>query len=375
MTTGAEVTFGEGVNSPVNDSPILISSPSEGIVLGQFYLFAEGNNDKSYNFNELMIKFKAESDIQANNFKLYKDINGDGKVDSGDTEIASSSELKNSYVNLAVTDPANRLTASGIKNYFIVTTDAKTTSDARPGKFSMIIEGGESFKISDSAKIEAKGQKIEFVEYRFEPNEGFIITKGDIDPKVPSYKDFNGEHEMLQVRTKSKGTDDAVSSITLKTPNSFVKFGEGIRSVSLILDKDGNGLHSAGDEVLATVKDFANPTTIQIDGLKDILKYEKDEEKFLLFKVEFKMSVGETAKIQVSSVKVKSGNPVVEVPVSSKEFKYECDKNDPNSCASDDDSGCAVTELPENTDSSIWLVLAALAMLALAAIKGFSFKK
>ena len=262
LTTGAEVTFGEGTNSPTNDSTILIPSPSEGIVLGQFYLFAEGNKDKSYNFNELMIKFKAETDIQAKNFKLYKDNNGDGKVDQGDTEIAVTADVKNSYVNLAVTDPANRLTPSGIKNHFIITTDAKTTSDGKSGKFSMIIEGSESFKISDSGNVSVKGNKIEFVEYRFEPNEGFIITKGDVDPKVPSYKDFNGEHEMLQVRTKSKGTDDAVSSITLKVPRNFVEFGTGIKSVSLIIDKDGNGLHSAGDEVLTTVKDFANPNTL-----------------------------------------------------------------------------------------------------------------
>ena len=376
LTNGTEVTFGEGTNSPTNDSTILIPSPSEGIILGQFYLFAEGNKDKSYNFNELMIKFKAETDIQAKNFRLYKDVNGDGKVDGGDIEIAVTEDVKNSYVNLAVSDPANRLTASGIKNHFIVTADAKTTSDSKSGKFSMIIEGGESFKLSDAAKIDAKGQKIEFVEYRFEPNEGFIITKGDVDPKVPSYKDFNGEHEMLQVRTKSKGTDDAVSSMTLKVPRNFVEFGKGIRSVSLILDKDGNGLHSAGDEVLAEVNDFSNPTTLVIDGLKDVLKYEKDEEKFLLFKVEFKMSVGETAKIQVSSVKVKSGNPVVEVPVSSKEFTYECDKDDPNSCASDDDGGCAVTELPETTVGVFHLLLAALAAIfALAAAKGLSFKK
>lgn len=375
LTNGAEVTFGEGVNSPTNDSPILISSPSEGIVLGQFYLFAEGNKDKSYNFNELMIKFMAESDIQAKNFKLYKDNNGDGKVDGGDTLIATTEDVKNSYVSFAVTDPANRLTASGIKNHFIVTTDAKTTSDTRPGKFSMIVEGGESFKLSDSAKIDAKGSKIEFVEYRFEPDKGFIITKGDVDPKVPSYKDFNGEHEMLQVRTKSKGTDDAVSSITVKAPSSFVKFGEGIKSLTLIVDKDGNGLQSAGDEVIAKITDFDSPTAITINNLKDVLKYAQDEEKFLLFKVEFRMSVGETAKIQVSSVKVKSGNPVVEVPVSSKEFTYECDKNDPNSCASDDDGGCAVSALPESNDNTIYLVLAALAMLAIAAIKGFSLKK
>ena len=378
LTSSAEVTFGEGVNSPSNEgSAILIPSPEEGIVLGQFYLFAEGNEGKSYNFNELMVKFHAESDIQAKNFKLYKDNNGDGKVDGGDTEIASAEDVKNSYVNFAVSNPADRLTKSGEKNFFIVTTDAETTSDSHPGKFSMTIEGSESFKLSDSGTIKVKGEKIEFVEYMFEPNEGFIITKGTNDPKVPSYKDFNGEHEMLQVRTKSKGTADEVSSITLKTPGSYVKFGEGIRSVSLILDKNGDGLQSPEDDVLAKITDFDNPSSLIISNLGNVLKYEKDEEKFLVFKVEFKMSVGEKAKIQISGVKVKSGNPVVEVPVSSNEFAYTCDTTDPNSCASDDDgSGCAVSELPENNDTTVYFVLAAFAaFFTIAALRRSNFKK
>ena len=377
LTNGAEITFGEGVNSPSNEgSAILIPSPSEGIVLGQFYLFAEGSKEKSYKFNSLTFKFKAENDIIAKNFKLYKDNNGDGKVDSGDTEIASAESSKNSYVTLNIGE-ANRLAASGIKNHFIVTTDASTNSDSRPGKFNMIIEGPESFEVADSGTPKVSGQAIDFVEYRFEPNEGFIITKGTNDPKVPSYKDFNGEHEVLQVRTKSKGTADAVSSITLKTPNNYVKFGEGIRSVSVIIDKNGDGLHSADEEVIAKITDFSNPTTLLIDNLKDVLKYEQDEEKFLIFKCEFKMNVGEKAKIQVSSVKVKSGNPVVEVPVSSNEFAYECDKNDPNSCASDDDEGgCAISELPEDNDSTLYLVFTALAaLLALSAVKIYGFRK
>ncbi len=87
------------------------------------------------------------------------------------------------------------------------------------------------------------------------------------------------------------------------------------------------------------------------------------------------MSVGEKAKIQVSSVKVKSGNPVVEVPVSSNEFAYECDKNDPNSCASDDDGGCSVSELPEDNTNILYIALAAFMAIFAAAFGFSSFKK
>ncbi|MBR6422023.1 DUF11 domain-containing protein [bacterium] len=375
LSKGVEVTFGEGVNSPSNDGSAILIDSGEGVVLGQFYLAADGSEGKFYKFNKLMVKFKADSDIEAKNFKLYKDNNSDGKVNDGDTEISTADSIAGSYVTFNVGE-ANRLLSAKGKVNFIVTTDASTNSDSHPGKFSMTIEGSDSFELADSEKIEAKGNSILFVEYMFEPKEGFIITKGSNTPEVPAYKDFNGEHEMLQVRTKSKGAADAVNSITLKTPNNYVKFGDGIKSVSVIIDKDKNGRHSNGDEVIAQISDFDGSSTLVIDNLGDLLKYEKDEEKFLVFKVEFKMSVGEKAKIQVSGVKVKSGNPVVELPVSSNEFAYECDSSDPNMCAEDDSDGCAISELPEDNSSVLYVVLAALvSLIAFAFVKVYGFKK
>ena len=376
LTKGAKVTFGEGLNSPSNDgSVILIPSPSEKIVLGQFYLTAEGNEGKSYNFNKLMIKFHADTDITAKNFKLYKDVNNDGKFDNGDTEIASADAAKNSYVTFNVGE-ANRLIPSNAKNNFIITTDASTNSKSNPGKLSMTIEGSESFELADSEKIEAQGNKIDFVEYKFEPNEGFIITKGSKTPEVPSYKDFNGEHEMLQVRTRSKGTADAVKSITLKTPGSYVEFGKGIKSVTLIIDKDGDGKQSNGDEVIKKISDLDGSSTLEIKDLDNLLKYAEGEEKFLVFKVEFKMSVGEKAKIQVSSVKVSSGNPVVELPVSSNDFAYECDSSDPNACVEEDDGGCAIAAVSDSDNNTLYIALAVFAaILALAGTKLFGSRK
>jgi hypothetical protein len=367
LTKGAEVTFGIGANSPVNDdSAIFIPSPSNGIVLGQFYLFAEGDSSKSYKFNELMINFKADSDIQAKNFKLYKDVNGDGKVDKGDTEIASSGEVKNSYVSFAVSDPANRLAAAGIKNHYIVTVDASTNSASVPGKFNMVIEDENSFKISDAGSAKVSGSRIEFVKYQFEPSKGFIITKGSHDPKIPAYNDFNGAHEMLQVRTKSIGIADAVTSLTVKTKGDSVKFGEGITSLSLILDKNNDGVQSAGDEVVAEITEFKNSGTAVFESIGDKLKYAENEEKYLIVKAYFDMKAGEKAKIQISTLKLKSGTTPLGNPVTSKEFEYKCDKDDPNSCPSgeEDDGGCAITTISGGTSQgSVFIILAALAAM------------
>ena len=199
---------------------------------------------------------------------------------------------------------------------------------------------------------------------------------------TPSFKNFNGEHEILHVRTKSIGSADAISQIKVKIPSSYAKFGEGIKSISLYLDNDKDGLHSSGDTLLKKVTEFTNATNVTIDGLKDMLTYAENEEKYLLFKVEFKLNTGEKAKFQIpsgsNSVKITSDKDIVELPVTSNEFSYECDKNDPTSCGGGDDDGggCAVSALPETSNSTLYVVLAALAsMLALAAAKLFASKK
>ena len=381
LAGNSEVTYDIGTNSPDSGTAsIIIASPSNNLVLGQFYLLSEGETGKYYNLNEAKFKLNKDNDVIAKNFKLYKDNNGDGKVDEGDTMIATTEDIKNSYyVEFAITDAANRLTASGIKNYFLVTGDASLNEGGRNGKFSLQIEDNGAFTIKDSGEAKVKGTKVEFASFRFEPAEGFVFTKGEQDPKVPSYKEFNGEHEMLQVRTKSKGTADAISSIKVKVSSSYAKFGEGIKSISVILDNDKNGIDSAGDVLLKKVSEFESTTTVTIDGLKDLLTYAADEEKYLIFKCEFKMNVGEKAKIQIpgNGVKITSGNEIIELPVNSKEFAYECDKNDPTSCGSDDEgSGCAISTLPEESGSTLYLVLAAFAaVLALAGVKVFTSKK
>ena len=174
---------------------------------------------------------------------------------------------------------------------------------------------------------------------------------------------------MLQVRTKSIRKEDTMTSLTVKAASSSVKFGEGMKSVSLILDKDKNGIQSAGDEVIAKISSFENPSTAKFDNIE--IKYTKDEEKYLIVKTDFNMNVGEKAKIQISTLKLKSGTTPVGNPVTSKEFEYKCDKSDPNSCASDDDGGCAITTVSDgNPQNVIFIIIAAFfAMFSFAVLR------
>ena len=379
LTTNATVSFDIGQNSPGkgDTSEIFVPNPSEKLVLGQFYLLSEDNSGKVYEFHTVSLKLDKDSEVNAKNLKLYKDVNGNGKVDEGDVEIAKADSLKSTYyIEFATTDQANRFLKSGIKHHFIVTTDVSSTSED-DSKFKMLIEGYEAFKITDKGTVTVKGAKTEFANYRFEPASGFIFTKGQYDPQIPSYKDFNGKHEMLQVRTKSIAMTNKITSIKIKTSASMAKFGEGIKSISLILDKDNNGIESAGDEVLKKLSSFDSGTSATFDKLD--IPYNQDEEKYLIFKAEFKMSVNDKAKITVQNVKLENGT-AKGIPLSSKEFEYKCDPTDPNSCSQesddDDEGGCAILAVPEDSSNALYLVFAAFAaLLALAGIKVSVSKK
>ena len=380
-TNDLNVSYDIGKDSPGSgdSTEILIPSPSKDLVLGQFYLLSDGDKGKAYELLKAQFKLYKDNDVKAANFKLYRDNNGNGKADEGDVVISSADSLQNSsFIEFSTMDEANRALTTADKNYFIVTADVETTvTSGQTGKFNMIIESPEAFTLKAGGKVTVNGKKTEFATFRFEPSEGFIFTKGQMDPPVPSYKDFNGEHEVLQARTKSIGAADKIKTIKIKTTSSYAKFGEGIKSITLILDRDGNGIQSAGDTVLQKVDSFESTTSMSFENLDELLQYGENEEKYLLFKVEFKLSDGEKAKIIVQSVTVGSGK-ATGTPVSSKEFTYECDPTDPNSCGSGDDdgSGCAISAVEENDNNMLYLVFAAFAaLLALAGVKVFASKK
>ena len=380
-TQDLNVSYDMGKDSPGSgdSNEILIESPKTDLVLGQFYLLSDGDKGKTYDLLKAQFKLYKDNDVKAANFKLYRDNNGNGKVDEGDVVVSSADSLQNSsFIVFSTMDEANRAITTADKNYFIVTADVETTTTTgQPGKFNLIIESPEAFTLKAGGNITVNGKRIDFATFRFEPIEGFIFTKGQMDPPVPSYKNFNGEHEILQARTKSKGAADKIKTIKVKISSSYAKFGEGIKSISLILDRDGDGIQSAGDTVLQKVDTFESTTSMTFENLDDLLQYAENEEKFLLFKVEFKMSDGEKAKITVQDVKVGSGK-AVGTPVSSKEFAYECDPTDPNSCGSGDDegSGCAISAVEESSSNMLYLVFAAFAaLLALAGVKVFASKK
>lgn len=368
ITKNAVITFAKGKNNPsAEDSSIIISNPSKNLVVGQFTLMAEEDKGKSFNLNGINIDiFSNTSGIMLSKFRLIYDENGDGEAGSKEKVIATLETAKAKVVSFSVLNESDRSFESGKLHYFIVVMDAEISGVASNNdNFNIEIKGPESFLVSDNGKPEVKGQGFNFATFKFEPANGFIVTKGENDAEVPSIDKMNGIIPVLQLRTKSMQGDDTLKSIGFKPYLKSVKLGEGINGAVLYHDKNSDGKIDSGDIELAKISSFESLTNGMFTNLG--IKYAKGEEKHLLIALNIKLTTGQIARIQIGSGKVvvTPDRDIVELPVTSKEFKYECPEGDPTcSDVDDESSGCSISTV-ENTTT-----LASIIMLLLIAASG-----
>ena len=349
MTENASVTFAEGKNSPVSEnSSIIIPSPSTGLTVAQFTLMADGADDKLFSFDEVNLSVtSSDTATQLNKFKLIHDVNGNGVADKDEKVVATTDSINANSVKLTLLNEGDRAFSAGVLNYFIIILDAQYPEEASSNvTFNVQIDGPESFVITDKGTPKVQGTKIKFAEFKFEPTNGFIVTRGGNDPEVPSVSEMNGETAILQIRTKSMQGNDTLTAIGIKPMSKSVKFGEGINAAYLYLDKNNDGKKSEGDTKLAEMLTFDSITFSKFTGLS--LKYAEKEEKNLLIVLELKLKDGEMAQIQIGNGKVdlEDEREIVELPVTSKEFLYECQEGDISCSSGDEDTaGCSITTI------------------------------
>jgi len=344
LTKDTEITFAKGINSPESEgSSIIIPNPSKDIVVAQFTLLADGDKEKSFEFHGVNLAVtRSENTTALTKFRLVHDKGGTGEVAKDDKTISTVETLSGNSANLTVMDGSDRNFAAGTLHSFLVVLDAEHPGEVTSNvKFNVEISGPEAILVKDAGKPVVKGNKIEFASFRFEPENGFIFTKGRNDPEVPSLDKMKGMVPVLQIRTKSMQGDDTLRSIAIRPTAKSVKFGEGIGTAQLYLDTDNNGIISGTDQILAEVKTHEGGY-MTFDNLN--ISYSKDEEKYFLVVLDLKLNDGEMAQISIQSGRVRladTSRDIVELPVTSKEFLYECQEGDPRCEDMDDESGCS----------------------------------
>lgn len=357
----SDITVSIGKNSPVSD--VIFISPQENLVVGQLEVTNASGEECYFNLSSVKLKVEInDSNIELQNIKLVNDINGNGVVDAGDKTL-STSEIKSSYIDLASSDPANRLWGN-LKNNLLFVLNAGYRENEQIGRTSTFIpsieDGGITF--ADGGKIKMKGLPLSFSKFQYEPDNAFIVTKGPNDPAVPAKNEMNKTTDILQVKVTSNGSADKIKSITVKIPKSTMAgLGSGAKNISIYEDKDNDG---KGDTKIITASSTDSSISHQF---KVDIPIEADTPKYLTLRADLSLNDGESFQIQVLKVQVESQKDVLGLPVNSKEYSYTCDPLYEDCGGS---SSCSLVALGE---SGIAEIIAALSML-LAAF-GLFFRK
>ena len=350
----SEVTASEGKNS-INSEVIFIGNPQTDLVIGQLEL--AGNGEKCY-FNLDQVKLKVsinDSNILISDLKMFKDVNSNGTVDAEDVLLASTDSLSSEY---AIFSPSkdNKLW-SNKKNNILFALSAKYKDDSSISNsafFKPSIEKDGGITISDGGKPVVSGLPIDFSKFQFEPDKGFIVTKGLHDPEVPAKSEMNKFRDILQIRVKANGADETIKKMTIKVPkNNLVSFGKGITKLAVYEDTDNDG---QGDTELAATTSFEGVQKHQFTLNFDV---PQNTDKYLTIKAELALNDGETAQIQISSITV-NDLTVLGLPVDSRPYEYMCDPN-LEDCGGD--GGCSIVAAEDNGNAALIAIAAALALI------------
>ena len=386
MCGDIDVDLALGKNSPQSENSIIIPKDNGGqpLVLGQFTLQAAGCDEgKVFNFNDLRVHFNTRNNakFEFSDFELIHDADGNGVYDELVDSIVSNpnSTTKNvNYVYFSLKSNAKKYIGKSL-NYFIVRAkiNYKDTEIPTNTAFNFYLEKGAAQVSSGGNAAIGNDEGLEFATFYLEPTgDYFIVTSGPHDPAVPAISEMNDNIPVMQIKTKSIGKKNEIKKFKIKVPNSSVKFGEknGITGISLWLDTNNDG---TGDIKIAEKTSFeaGESAAIAFDSFSQPLTYIADEEKYLVVKVDFNMVKSDPAmfgKIIVPKAGISLDDTeatVYELPLNSKEFKYECQEGD-SSCetAKKKSGGCAVLEV--ESDNSGIIVLAVL--LSAAAMLGFA---
>jgi len=388
--------FAIGKNSPQSEgTEIIVPKDNDGepLIVGQFTLMVNNcAEDKYFNLDAVEIHINTDNDknFSFKELELIYDVNGNGVADAEDPVIATN-EVTTNYVKFFINNKKiedKKKYKGKTLNYFLIRTKIDYNSEdiLRNTTFNFYIESESSISISDQGTTMVSAGNIEFAKFMLEPTGNFfIVTVGSKDAVVPGIDTMNNNIPVLQLKTKAVTNANSITKFTVKIPVSggYVKFGEknGIEGVSLWIDSDKDGI---GNVKVAEMTSFDVATnSVVFENFSSPLAYAPGEEKYLVVNVDFDMvkkSDGTVmaGKIEIPNAGVKvsdSSAAVIELPIKSKEFAFECKEGDvcPEPPAGSDGCKCSIVSV-DQTDRTMALVIAFILLLGL--VKGLSaFRK
>ncbi len=354
--SASNITFSydAGNNTPSNgESSIIIPKKTNDLLLAQLKIRADApsQNGKIIRLSKIIFKIaKTDNAIKISNLKLYNDVDNDGKITTKDKEIASSENLKSLMAIMTINEKDSVFEVN--KNYNLLLKAnidyPKTVSGIVT--FQPMIESKASFEIVASGTTKITDTKVEFAKFRLEQSNVFIFTKGKNDPVIPAK--VSGSTAMLQIYAKAPKTPIELSSMKIVALSGInaAKFGDGIKSLSIYLDKTGDG-YDVGDQLLTTAS-FSSVSKYSTIKFPTPIKFNASEAKYFIIKANLNLQKSGTAQIKIAEItKTPSEISVLELPITSKKFTAvsSAGNSDANS---GDDSGCSCSTLDVSSSTN-----------------------
>lgn len=314
-----------GKNSPSND--VVFIPARENIVLGQIAILSSEFQDCFYNFQKLAVKMDIDDkNIEITNPSLYFDRNGNGAVDYIDSQempfaYGSFDENSSSFEFFSSTQNFN----AEYLNYIIVVADISYKEGEKISKtasFTPSIETG-GITIVDDGEPEITGLPVLFSKFQLEPDNAFIITRGEKDNLLTSdlYHEHSNYADLLQFRAVSNGGNETLKSITVKLvgDDETAEFGHELGLLSIFYDENNDG---TGEELMVRAEktDSGKSHKFNVD-----IPFEDGVSKYFTIKSGIDFDEGDHFQIQISDIEIESDKEIFGLPVNSKEYLYECD--------------------------------------------------
>lgn len=329
------------ISKPYNDPTTIerakiVSSPAKDIVLAAFNVSGNCGYDVGYYLlKSLTLDIIRQGLAQRTgiyNVRLYFDANHNGVVDIDDVLIENTPQLLTAggSLNVGFALPA----MSDLK--FIIIADAEYLDKSIPlgSGFSAQLSG-QNMEFSAAGTVQKSDSILKFDEYLFKPTEGCFIFDGS-----ETTLGYAGDNtvELFRINAQSPDGANSISSIEITLKNGYYKKVRDVFSAIYLYEADND---ESGEKLIASwFTDNGSIDSFILDGLEDMLVFEKGESRKFSIKAYFNSDFYGSAQVEILKQGVVLTDASIDVfglPLISETYEksenYYCNENDIRSCS------------------------------------------
>lgn len=315
-----------GNRNPSND--VIFISSNTDLILGQITILPSITENCSLKFQKFNVNVQLDDkNIEITRPRLYFDKNGNGTIDStaGQESPFAFGNFDREKGLIEFNTSHIYIDAQYINSILLVADIGYKEGEiiSKTATFTPSIETG-GITIVDNGDPEITGLPVSFSKFQLEPENAFIITRGEKDFLLNGnlyHGNSSGYADLLQFRAVSNSARDTLKSITIElvSEDETVEFGREIRSFSVFYDENNDGI---GEELIKTAEktDSGRSHKFNVD-----IPFENGLSKYFTLKTDLHFDDGDSFQIQISDIEIESDKDILGLPVNSKEYSYTCD--------------------------------------------------